>query len=173
MNPELDIADGRNRDLTFARLMLGIVAAGLLASGITCYFLKWEVSTTLDIVWNRTPDRIPLMEGEYELFVKVEKGLVDIGRNFPEFFLGTDWLGFAHIVLAILFIGAIRDPVRNVWIVQFGMISAVMVVIAAFIFGHMRGLPPIHYFVDASFGFCAFIPLYLAYRRIKLIDCTS
>ena len=28
-----------------------------------------------------------------------------------------DWLAFAHICLAILFAGAIRDPVRNVWIV--------------------------------------------------------
>ena len=29
-----------------------------------------------------------------------------------------DWLAFAHIVLGILFAGAIKDPVRNKWIVQ-------------------------------------------------------
>ncbi|SCF41963.1 hypothetical protein [Micromonospora mirobrigensis] len=31
---------------------------------------------------------------------------------------GTDWLAFAHLVLAVAFWGPLRDPVRNVWVVQ-------------------------------------------------------
>lgn len=158
------------KKLLQARLLLVIIALGLLVSGLTCYWLPREVSALLDLVWRRSPDTIPFMAAEYELLVKVERGLANLERDFPEMFLGTDWLGFAHVVLAILFLGAIREPVRNVWIVQFGMICAVLVVPAAWLFGWMRGLPPIHYLVDASFGIGAMIPLYLCYRIIRRLE---
>jgi len=47
------------------------------------------------------------MGDEYWLLVKVSEGLALIDERFPEFMLGTDWLGFAHVILAILFAGAL------------------------------------------------------------------
>lgn len=156
-----------SKDLRLARLMLGLVAIGLLVSGLTCYVLPGGVSALLDYLWRRTPDAFPLLEGEYYLLERVERGLAELDANFPEMMLGTDWLGFAHIVLAILFLGALRNPVRNIWVIQFGLVSAILVIPAAFLFGALRGLPTAHYFVDASFGVFAAIPLLIAYKKCR------
>jgi len=40
------------------------------------------------------------------------------GDGYPFIAYGTDWLAFAHFVIAIAFIGPWRDPVRNVWVVE-------------------------------------------------------
>jgi hypothetical protein len=52
----------------------------------------------------------------------VRQGVVETGARYPFIAYGFDWLAFAHIVLGILFLGAIRDPVRNIWVIVFGMI---------------------------------------------------
>ena len=36
-------------------------------------------------------------------------------RGYPLLAYGTDWLAFSHLVLAVVFLGAWRDPVRNRW----------------------------------------------------------
>lgn len=163
-------AGSSEKDIFIVRVLLGIVAFGLLVSGLTCYFLEWEVRFVTQVVWGGSPDTIPFMAEEYKLLVKVGEGLKVLMRDYPEFMLGTDWLGFAHVILAILFAGAMPDPVRNIWIVRFGIVSAVLVVPSAWLFGYMRGLPAIHYFVDASFGIGAVIPLILAHRILKKYD---
>ena len=37
-------------------------------------------------------------------------------RNILFCFYGTDWLAFGHFMIAVAFIGALRDPVRNRWL---------------------------------------------------------
>jgi len=66
-------------------------------------------------------------------------------NNFPYLAYGTDWLAFAHIVIATAFIGPLRDPVRNIWVIQLGMIACVMVLPLAFIAG-----PKAHFLVLAT-----------------------
>jgi hypothetical protein len=44
---------------------------------------------------------------------KVLQGIFVTENNFPFLFYGYDWLALAHFVLAILFAGAIKNPVRN------------------------------------------------------------
>jgi hypothetical protein len=77
-------------------------------------------------------------------------------------FYGTDWLAFAHIVIAIAFIGPLRDPVKNVWVVQFGMIACVLVIPTALICGQIRGVPFYWRLIDCSFGVIGIIPLWLS-----------
>src|SRR5579884_3889788 len=55
-------------------------------------------------------------------------------------FYGTDWLAFGHFIIAIAFVGALRDPVRNRWLYQFGMIACAAVPVWAFLLGPMRGI---------------------------------
>ena len=50
-------------------------------------------------------------------------------------FYSTDWLAFGHFVIAIAFVGALRDPVRNRWLFDFGLIACVLVVPYAVVFG--------------------------------------
>jgi hypothetical protein len=45
-------------------------------------------------------------------------GVHETGRRFPFVTYGTDWLAFGHFVIALAFVGALRDPVRNRWLYQ-------------------------------------------------------
>jgi hypothetical protein len=71
----------------------------------------------------------------------VHRGLTDIPVESGFVYYGTDWLAFAHIVIAIAFIGPLRDPVRNIWVIEFGMIACVLVIPLALIAGRIREIP--------------------------------
>jgi hypothetical protein len=92
----------------------------------------------------------------------------------PVLFYGYDWLAFAHLVIAVLFIGVIKDPVRNIWVVEFGMIACVMIIPFAFVMGSVRGIPVWWRLVDCSFGVFGILPLLFVRSRIlqlqKLIE---
>lgn len=87
----------------------------------------------------------------------------------PFLLYGYDWLAFAHFVLAILFIGPYRDPVRNIWVIEFGLIACVLVIPLALIAGPFRGIPIGWRLIDCSFGVLGFIPLWICYRKTKQI----
>lgn len=70
--------------------------------------------------------------------------------------MGTTGWHFAHFVLAILFIGPLKDPVRNTWVIEFGMIACALVIPYALVAGYMRGLPFWWRLVDCSFGVIGF-----------------
>jgi len=93
--------------------------------------------------------------------IRVQTALRSVADHNPFLFYGTDWLAFGHFVIAIAFIGAIRDPVRNIWIFTFGMISCVLVVPYAFVFGAIRGIPIWWRLIDCSFGIIGIIPMWL------------
>jgi hypothetical protein len=80
---------------------------------------------------------------------------------------GTDWLAFAHLVIAVAFWGPLRDPVRNVWVVQFGMIACLAVIPLALIAGPIRGIPVWWRLIDISFGVVGLVPLLFAYSGIR------
>ncbi len=81
-------------------------------------------------------------------------------------FYGFDWLAFAHILIAILFYGVIRDPVRNIWVVEFGMIACILIIPYAFVMGSFRGIPIWWRLIDCSFGVFGIIPLWFVYSRV-------
>lgn len=83
---------------------------------------------------------------------------------------GTDWLAFAHLVIAVAFIGPYRDPVKNIWVIQFGMIACIMIFPLAFICGPLRGIPFFHQLIDCSFGILGILPLYSCYKKIKTLE---
>ncbi len=82
------------------------------------------------------------------------------------FFIGSVFrispqVNFVHFVIAIVFIGALRDPVRNAWLFDFGLIACAFVIPYALIFGAIRGIPFWWRLIDCSFGIGGFIPLWL------------
>jgi len=90
-----------------------------------------------------------------------------LGRTPQVVLYGTDWLAFAHLVIATFFIGVYIDPVKNKFIVQTGMIACVAIFPVAFICGPIRGIPFFHILIDCSFGVLALIPLGMIYKRIR------
>jgi hypothetical protein len=94
-------------------------------------------------------------------------GVSKINERFPFAAYGTDWLAFAHIVIAIAFMGVYLKPVRNIWIVHFGMIACLLIIPLALICGHIRQIPLFWQMIDCSFGVFGIIPLYILHKYIK------
>jgi len=95
---------------------------------------------------------------------RIRDALAQTQAQHPVLFYGTDWLAFGHFVIAIALVGALRDPVRNRWLFDFGLIACVLVIPFALVFGGVRGIPAWWRLVDCSFGVFGFIPLWFCRR---------
>jgi hypothetical protein len=104
---------------------------------------------------------------------KVRLALRETGVSNPFLFYGTDWLAFGHFVIAIAFIGVLRDPVRNSWLFTFGIIACVLVVPYALIFGSIRGIPLWWRVIDCSFGIFGLFPLVLCKRWLRELEART
>jgi hypothetical protein len=69
-------------------------------------------------------------------------------------------------VIAIAFIGPLKDPVKNLWVIEFGMIACVLVVPYALVFGQVRGIPILWRGIDTLFGIIGIIPLWITRKYI-------
>lgn len=106
--------------------------------------------------------------------VVVIVGLVVAGLTaFPFIAYGTDWLAYAHLMIAVLFIGPLRDPIRNVWVIQFGLIACVAIIPVALIAGPVHHIPMWWSAVDMSFGVFGIVPLLLALHYIRRLETIS
>jgi hypothetical protein len=143
----------------------GIIAfiIGLVLSGVTAFPVETEL-TLVNANISVFPDGFRSWVNEVYLAVK------DMNANYPYLSYGTDWLAFAHIVIAVAFIGPLRDPVKNIWVIQFGMISCIMVFPLAFIAGPIRGIPFYWQLIDCSFGIFGFALLYSIYKSILKLE---
>jgi len=146
------------------RAILIFFVVGLVASGLTAFPLQWELDVLSRLV-GITPDVPPKDYSPLQLWIAlIHAGLDDIYARYPFMAYGTDWLAFAHIVIGIAFVGAVRDPVRNLWVITWGMIACVLVVPLALVCGPLRGIPFYWQLIDCSFGVLGIIPLWLARR---------
>jgi hypothetical protein len=148
------------------RWLLIFFILALAASGLTAFALSPEVRLLTKWFGPGTSigDRFP---GLGEWLVKVSDGLEAADRNWPFLAYGTDWLAFAHLVIAVAFIGPIRDPVKNIWVIEFGMLACVAVFPLALICGQIRGIPWFWRMIDCSFGVVGIIPLGISWRIVR------
>ena len=97
----------------------------------------------------------------------------ETGEKFPYLFYGYDWLAFAHVVIAIAFIGPYMDPVKNKWVIEFGAICCFLIIPFALIVGYLRGIPFWWRLIDCSFGIVGLIPLGICHNKITEIESVS
>ena len=155
------------RSLTIrVRLVLILFMAGLVVSGLTAFPLAWELRGLHGMLGD-PGDHAWVSPGLAYWIAFVNQGLRESYRAYPFLAYGTDWLAFAHIVIAIAFIGPLRDPVKNIWVVEFGMIACVLVIPLALIMGPLRGIPFYWRLIDCSFGVVGIIPLWYCRRLIS------
>src|SRR5512141_857131 len=83
---------------------------------------------------------------------KLNEGINETSAKYPFLFYGYDRLTFAHIILAILFIGPLKDPVKNKWVIEFGIIACLLIIPFALIAGYLRDIPFWWRLIDCSFG---------------------
>jgi hypothetical protein len=135
--------------VTKYRLVLGIFIVGLLLSGLTAFPLSWELqwlTHTLGIDTSIPPAR---QAGPAFWLATVDQGLHQTYAAYPWMAYGTDWLAFAHIAIAVYFVGPLINPVKNEWVIQAGLIGCLLVLPLALICGPLRGIPFYWRFIDA------------------------
>jgi hypothetical protein len=152
------------------RCWLAVFIIGLVLSGITALPLETELSwlaSFLHAAWLR-----PIFEftGLLSWIERVNSALRTTNASFPFLAYGTDWLAFAHLVIAVAFFGPYIDPVRNKWVISFGLIACVGVIPLALIAGAIRGIPLPWRLIDCSFGIFGSIPLFLCMRSIRVLE---
>jgi len=130
---------------------------GLVVSGLTAIPLETELAVLERLAGQGS-------DGLAGWIHRVAEGLRETNAKFPFLAYGTDWLAFGHLVIAVAFVGAWRDPVRNKWLFQFGMIACVAVVPWALGFGELRGIPLGWRLIDCAFGVAGFFPMWHCWR---------
>jgi len=155
------------------RLFTWLFITGLVASGATAIPLNWELELLAKGfgLEGQTSTTATSEVGRWLLTAR--EALQDVNAKHPLLFYGTDWLAFGHFVIAIAFVGALRDPVRNMWLFTFGMIACVLVIPYALIFGAVRGIPFWWRLIDCSFGVFGFIPLWLCRKWTRELEAMT
>jgi hypothetical protein len=152
--------DQRKHEVRWIRFWLGVVVFGLVVSGATAIPLVTEAD-----LMHRVVNKYEFFGPEVREWVQtVYAGILDSNARYPFLLYGTDWLAFGHFVIAIAFIGPMRDPVRNRWVIDFGIIACLLIIPYALVFGGIRGIPVWWRLIDCSFGVFGLIPLWLARR---------
>lgn len=147
------------------RWMLGFFIFGLVVSGVTAIPLQQEVrllaswfgaDSTTSADWNFLQ----------KWLATVQTSLDETAVRHPLLFYGTDWLAFGHLMIALVFVGPWRDPIKNIWVIQFGMLACILVIPWALIFGQLRDIPFFWRLIDCSFGLIGIIPLWLSNKLV-------
>ena len=146
------------------RTLLIIFMIGLFISGVTAFPLETELGFINDLISGSSYD------GLNHWIDLVYKGMRDTNSKYPFIAYGSDWLAFAHLILAILFVGPLRDPVRNVWVVEFGLIACLLIFPLAFIAGEVRQIPVFWRLIDCSFGVAGAAVLWPCYQSIRRLE---
>ncbi|MFG2455129.1 hypothetical protein ACGFSG_37800 [Streptomyces sp. NPDC048512] len=153
------------------RAWLVFFVVSLVLSGATAFPLVHELHWTEDLLRSLSvPEHLPALTDWIE---RVRRGLDTADADYPFLLYGTDWLAFAHLVIAVAFYGPYRDPVRNIWVVEFGMIACAGIVPLALICGPVRGIPFWWTLIDLSFGVLGVIPLYVVRKKIKRLEALA
>jgi len=145
------------------RAWLVVVVFGLVAAGLTAFPLVTEVRWLDGVVDHASwaPDFA------VRWIDQVTVGIRETGERYPFMAYGTDWLAYAHLMIAILFVGAIVDPARNVWVVWFGLIACASIIPLALIAGPVRHIPFWWTCIDTSFGVFGAVPVLVALAGIR------
>lgn len=85
-------------------ILIFIIA--LILSGVTAFALETELAWLSSLMSNN-------QSGLTKWIKKVYLALHDTNIKYPYLAYGYDWLAFAHLVIAVAFIGPLKDPVRN------------------------------------------------------------
>lgn len=151
-----------NRDKRIIKRWLFFFMAMLAISGITAIPVEWELSSAIKFFDDHSTFGSWLHD--------VYRAVRETGSKYPYLFYGYDWLGFAHLIIAIAFIGPYRDPVKNKWVLEFGTIACVLIIPFALFAGHIRAIPFWWRLIDCSFGIIGLIPLGICYNKVNELE---
>ena len=160
----------QDQRLETIRIWLGVFIAGLVLSGVTAFPLFTELRWLGSVLHTAWIEPIAQSMGLLAWIERVNAALCETNARFPFLAYGTDWLAFAHLAIAVAFIGPYVDPVRNKWVVTFGLIACAGVIPFALIAGQLRGIPFAWRLIDCSFGVLGSVPLLICWKAIAALE---
>jgi hypothetical protein len=152
------------------RFWIIVFVIGLVFSGVTAFPLGVEARALDRFLHGAAWPVARHLPGFTGWIDRASAGLTDVYARYPFVAYGTDWLAFAHLTIAVAFYGPYRDPVRNIWVVQFGLIACLGVVPLALICAPLRHLPLWWMPIDISFGVFGALPLLIVYRLTRRLE---
>jgi hypothetical protein len=155
------------------RLCAWIMIIGLVLSGATAIPLQTQADWAARVLGVEQTTSAQASSPLTGWLLKAREGLRDVNQRYPFMAYGTDWLAFGHFVIAIAFIGVLRDPVRNLWLFDFGLIACALIIPYALAFGAVRGIPFWWRMIDCSFGIVGALPLWLGRRYTRQLEQIS
>jgi hypothetical protein len=138
------------------RVMLVGFMTLLIVSGLTAFPLISEAEFLRD--------HIDIFPSYFHHWINVV--VETILKTDPIMLYGTDWLAFAHIIIALFFIPVFISPVRYIHNMYVGMAACIFVFPLAFICGPIRTIPFFHQLIDCCFGVVGFIYLFIISKKI-------
>ncbi len=162
-----DATDNDRTALRRVRRLLWLFVVCLVLSGLTAFPLESETRWLADLAAGPgapVTDRFPTL---LEWILRVRDGIAETNARYPFLAYGTDWLAFAHLVIAAAFVGPLKDPVRNVWVIRWAVLACAGIIPLALICGPLRGIPLYWRFVDMSFGVIGVVPLLMVLRALR------
>lgn len=147
------------------RVLVIFFMSALALSGLTAVPLEWELKLFMPLV-EKISGRGIAFPAMVAWIHRINDGVQNGYGQYPFLAYGTDWLAFGHVAIAIAFIGVFRNPIKNIWVVNFGIIACLLVIPWTLIFGAIRGIPFFWQLIDMSFGILGLAPLWLMRRDI-------
>jgi hypothetical protein len=152
------------------RFWLAVFMAGLVLSGITAFPLEAELRWLAAALHAGPVQRFAEATHLPAWIERVKDAVGETNLRYPFLAYGTDWLAFAHLVIAVAFVGPYIDPVRNKWLITFGLIACAGVIPLALIAGSVRGIPFGWRMIDCSFGVMGMVPLMICRNSIRVLE---
>jgi hypothetical protein len=159
-----------NKLILRLRVVLALFICGLVLSGITAFPLRWELEVLASWLGVTADADLANLSGLRYWVAYVREGLQHSYQAYPFLAYGTDWLAFAHLMIAVFFLGPLFNPTGHDWILVSGIIACAGVIPLALICGALREIPLYWRFIDCSFGIFGAIPLLYCLvlsRRLK------
>jgi hypothetical protein len=151
------------------RLVLSAFILGLVLSGVTAFPLAWEMQL-LTSWFGISPSLPPAHNTGFAFWlVTVDQGLHATYAAYPWVAYGTNWLAFAHVAIAVYFVGPLMNPLKNDWVLYAGLIGCALVLPLALICGPLRGIPLYWRLIDCSFGVFGAVPLLYCLHLTRLM----
>lgn len=146
------------------RAALIFFIGALVVSGLTAFPLLAELRVLCSLLGISGSAEPESFTGLRFWIATVYSGLERTYAVYPWVAYGTDWLAFAHIVIAGFFVGPLMYPARNRWVLQAGIMACLLVIPMALVAGSVRGIPLYWRLIDCSFGVFGLLPLLYCLR---------
>ncbi|WP_328953734.1 hypothetical protein [Kitasatospora purpeofusca] len=162
-----DATDNDRTALRRVRRLLWVFVVCLVLSGLTAFPLESETRWLADLAGGPGAPVTEHFPALLEWIHRVRDGIAETNDRYPFLAYGTDWLAFAHLVIAAAFVGPLKDPVRNVWAIRWAVLACAGIIPLALICGPLRGIPLYWRFIDMSFGVVGVVPLLIVLRALR------